>query len=48
MIISTFNIKNDFNYYNKNKSLEIFNYLRNNKIDVLGLQEVFYKCDKDL
>ena len=48
MIISTFNIKNDFNYYNKNKSLEIFKYLRNNKIDVLGLQEVFYKCDKDL
>lgn len=48
MIISTFNIKNDFNYYNKNKSLEIFKYLRDNKIDVLGLQEVFYKCDKDL
>ncbi len=48
MIISTFNIKNDFNYYNKNKSLEIFKYLRDNKIDILGLQEVFYKCDKDL
>ena len=48
MIISTFNIKNDYNYYNKNKSLEIIKYLKKNEIDVLGLQEVFYKCDKDL
>lgn len=48
MIISTFNIKNDYSFYNENKSVEIFKYLRNNKIDVLGLQEVFYKCDKDL
>ncbi len=48
MIISTFNIKNDYNFYNKNKSLEIVKYLKKNEIDVLGLQEVFYKCDRDL
>lgn len=48
MRLSTFNIKNDFNYYNKNKSLEIYKYLKDNNIDILGLQEVFYKCDRDL
>ena len=48
MIISTFNIKNDYSFYNKNKSLEIAKYIRNNRIDILGLQEVFYKCDEDL
>ena len=48
MRLSTFNIKNDFNYYNKNKALEISKYLKDNNIDVLGLQEVFYKCDRDL
>lgn len=47
MIISTFNIKNDYKYYNKNKSLELFKYLKNNKIDILCLQEVYYKCDND-
>lgn len=46
--ISSFNIQNDFNKYNKNKTLEIINYLKNNKIDILGLQEVYSKLAKDL
>ena len=48
MRISTFNIQNDYRLYDKNKSLVIYNYLKKNKIDVLGLQEVFNKCGKDL
>ena len=48
MIISTFNIQNDSRDYKKNKSREIYNYLKKNKIDILGLQEVFYKCNDDL
>ena len=48
MIISTFNIQNDFKKYNKSKSLEIYQYLTKNNIDVLGLQEVFYMCNYDL
>ena len=38
--ISTFNIQNDFDNYNKKKTLEIINYLKNNNIYILGLQEV--------
>ena len=48
MIISTFNIQNDFKKYKKDKSKIIFKYLRDNKIDILGLQEVFYMCSRDL
>ena len=48
MKISTFNIKNDFKDYNSDKSKTIYEFLKNNNIDVLGLQEVFYRCDKDL
>ena len=48
MIISTFNVQNDTKIYKKSKSHEISNYLINNKIDFLGLQEVFPKCNHDL
>ena len=48
MIISTFNIQNDFRTYKKEKSSIIYNYLKDNNIDVLGLQEVFSKCNNDL
>ena len=46
--ISSFNIKNDYNNYNLNKTKEIYNYLTNNNIDVLCLQEVYSKLDIDL
>ena len=48
MIVSTFNIQNDSRSYKKNKTREIYNYLKKNKIDILGLQEVFYSCNDDL
>ena len=48
MIISTFNIQNDSRVYNKQKSREIYNYIKKNKIDILGIQEMFYKCNNDL
>lgn len=48
MKISTFNIQNDYGKYDKRKSKQIYNYLKSNKIDVLGLQEVFSKCGDDL
>ena len=48
MIVSTFNIQNDFKKYKKDKSKLIFNYLKDNNIDILGLQEVFYMCNHDL
>lgn len=46
--ISSFNIKNDYKNYNLNKTKEIYNYLINNNIDILGLQEVYSKLDIDL
>lgn len=46
--ISTFNIQNDFSSYSRTKAIDIVDYLIKNKIDVLGLQEVFSKCNKDL
>lgn len=46
--ISSFNIQNDFSKYNINKSKEIYNYLVQNKINILGLQEVYSKINKDL
>lgn len=48
MKISTFNIQNDYGKYDKSKSKQIYNYLKINKIDILGLQEVFSKCSDDL
>ena len=46
--ISSFNIQNNYRKYNINKTKNIMNYLKDNKIDILGLQEVFYLCDKDI
>ena len=46
--VSSFNIKNDYNKYNVSKTNEIYNYLVNNNIDILCLQEVYSKVDKDL
>lgn len=48
MKISTFNIQNDYKYYKEEKSKDIYNYLKNNDLDVLGLQEVFSKINKDI
>ena len=48
MIISSFNIQNNINSYNKSKTEEIIKYLVSNNIDVLGLQELFKTCNKDL
>lgn len=48
MIVSTFNIQNDSRDYNSSKSKDIYDFIVNNKIDVLGLQELFYKCNNDL
>ena len=46
--ISTFNIQNDIKNYSKSKEEEIITYLKDNKIDILNLQEVYSKLDKDL
>ncbi|MBQ9019461.1 MAG: endonuclease/exonuclease/phosphatase family protein [Bacilli bacterium] len=46
--ISTFNIQNDINSYNNKKTDIILSYLKENKIDILGLQEVYKPLDKDL
>ena len=48
MKVSTFNIKNDFDYYKLDKTKKIYKYFKNNNIDILGLQEVFSKCNNDL
>lgn len=48
LVISTFNIKNDYYDYKKEKTKMIIDYLKDNKIDVLNLQEVYKKIDKDL
>ena len=47
MIVSTFNIQNDYSCYDKSKADIIYKYLKDNHIDVLGLQEVFSKCNND-
>lgn len=46
--ISTFNIQNDYGKYNISKTKEIIDYIKKNKIDIVGLQEVYKKLDKDL
>ena len=51
MIVSTFNIQNDYKRYKDNKSKTIYNYIINNKIDIIGLQELpkmYYKELKQL
>ena len=48
LVISTFNIKNDYFKYKKDKTNTILNYLRDNNIDVLNLQELYFRLDKDL
>ena len=48
LVISSFNIKNDYYKYNKEKTKEIVSYLKDNQIDILNLQEVYKKVDKDL
>ncbi len=46
--ISTFNIQNDFKKYNISKAKAIKDYVLDNEIDVLGLQELYSKCNVDL
>ena len=48
MKISTFNIQNNYKNYDKIKAKQIYNYMKKNKIDIFGLQEVFNKCSEDL
>ncbi|MBR3117174.1 MAG: endonuclease/exonuclease/phosphatase family protein [Bacilli bacterium] len=48
MKISTFNIQNDSKTYKRKKVDELHNYIYKNKIDIIGLQEVFPKVDKDI
>ena len=46
--ISSFNIQNNYTKYSVEKAEAITNYLKSNNIDILGLQEVFNLCDKDI
>lgn len=46
--ISTFNIQNDFSSYDISKSKLIKKYVLDNEIDILGLQELYSKCNNDL
>ena len=48
LVISTFNIKNDYFKYRKDKTNTILKYLKDNNIDVLNLQELYFRLDKDL
>ena len=48
LTISTFNVQNDIKNYTKDKKDLIINYLKDNKIDILNLQEVYSSLDKDL
>ena len=46
--ISTFNIQNDYSKYDGSKAKIIKEYVLTNKIDILGLQELYSKCNDDL
>ena len=46
--ISTFNIQNDFSKYTIEKTKKIYDYMIDNDIDILGLQEVYSKLYNDL
>lgn len=48
MRICTFNIQNNYRSYDNSKTKDIYKFLKDNKIDILGLQEVFGKCSDDL
>ena len=48
LVISTFNIKNDYFKYKKDKTNTILKYLKDNNIDILNLQELYFRLDKDL
>lgn len=48
LTIATFNIKNDFNKYSKEKSSSIIKFLKDKEVDILCLQELFPSCEKDL
>lgn len=48
LTISTFNIQNDISKYTKDKTIIIINYLLDNNIDILNLQELYSSCEKDL
>ena len=48
MILSTFNIQNNYRNYNLSKANNIYNYFNDYNIDILCMQEVFDKCDNDL
>ena len=48
MKISTFNIQNNYKSYDNCKTRDIYNYLKDNDIDILALQEVFGRCSDDL
>ena len=48
MKISTFNIQNNYKSYDNCKTRDIYNYLKDNNIDILALQEVFGRCSDDL
>lgn len=46
--ISSFNIQNNAHEYQLHKTEEIIKYLKNYHIDILGIQELFPECKKDL
>lgn len=48
LTISTFNVQNDIKKYSKTKTELIIEYLKMRKIDILSLQEVYSKLDRDL
>lgn len=48
MKICSFNIKNNYNEYDVNKSLTIIKFIKENDIDILCTQELFDKCHYDI
>lgn len=48
MKICTFNIKNNYNQYQKEKAKDIVDFIDNNKIDILCTQELFDTCENDI
>lgn len=48
MKICTFNIKNNYKEYQKEKAKDIVDFIDNNKIDILCTQELFDTCENDI
>lgn len=48
MKICTFNIKNNYNHYQKEKAKDIVDFINRNKIDILCTQELFDTCENDI